>query len=93
MWKSGETLNISIAGNFVTDAMVWAYRASAEPVVLAIINSGGIRASFDRGNITMEDLLISFPFRIELSTSIREVSLLTKPPDGYDIKPTTSGDQ
>ena len=43
--------------------MVWAYRASAEPVVLAIINSGGIRASFDRGNITMEDLLISFPFR------------------------------
>ena len=47
----------------MTDAMVWAYRASAEPVVLAIINSGGIRASFDRGNITMEDLLISFPFR------------------------------
>ena len=56
--------------------MVWAYRASAEPVVLAIINSGGIRASFDRGNITMEDLLISFPFRIELSTNNRELSLL-----------------
>lgn len=65
MWRSGDKISTNhlYLGNFVTDAMVWAYRASAEPVVLAIINSGGIRASFDRGNITMEDLLISFPFR------------------------------
>ena len=51
----------NISGNFVTDAMVWAYRE--DNISLALINSGGIRASFDKGNITMEDLLISFPFR------------------------------
>ena len=28
-----------------------------------MIQSGGIRASFARGNITMENLLNSFPFR------------------------------
>jgi len=50
-------------GNLVTDAMVWAYRHSEDNISLSIINSGGIRASFDEGNITMEDLLISFPFR------------------------------
>jgi len=50
-------------GNLVTDAMVWAYRESQEDVRLSLVNSGGIRASFDQGNITMEDLLMSFPFR------------------------------
>ena len=50
-------------GNLVTDAMVWAYRQSQDDISLSMINSGGIRASFDKGNITMEDLLISFPFR------------------------------
>jgi len=50
-------------GNLVTDAMVWAYRESQEDVRLSLVNSGGIRASFDKGNITMEDLLMSFPFR------------------------------
>jgi len=50
-------------GNLVTDSMVWAYRQSQDEISLSMINSGGIRASFDRGNITMEDLLISFPFR------------------------------
>lgn len=50
-------------GNLVTDAMVWAYRQSQDDISLSMINSGGIRASFDEGNITMEDLLISFPFR------------------------------
>ena len=47
----------------MTDAMVWAYRQSQDDISLSMINSGGIRASFDEGNITMEDLLISFPFR------------------------------
>ena len=52
------------AGNFVTDAMVWAYRNQAgDPVSLALINSGGIKGFIDQGNITMENLLISFPFR------------------------------
>ena len=43
--------------------MVWAYRTNQERILLAIINSGGIKASFNKGNITMEDLLMSFPFR------------------------------
>ena len=44
--------------------MVWAYRANRENRPrLAIINSGGIKAAFDKGNITMENLLTSFPFR------------------------------
>merc|ERR1712192_376679 len=42
-------------GNLVTDAMVWAYRESQEDVRLSLVNSGGIRASFDivsiRGHI------------------------------------------
>ena len=34
----------NIAGNFVTDAMVWAYRNNQEKTIcLAIINSGGIK--------------------------------------------------
>lgn len=48
-------------GNLVTDAMVWAHRE--HDIQLAMVNSGGIRASFDRGRITMGDLLNSFPFR------------------------------
>ena len=53
-----------MSGNFVTDAMVWAYRdQTGERVSLAMINSGGIKGYIDKGNITMEDLLTSFPFR------------------------------
>ena len=39
------------------------YLSRKDDVQLAVINSGGIRASFDRGKITMGDLLNSFPFR------------------------------
>ena len=53
-----------ISGNFVTDAMVWAYRdQTGDRVSLAMINSGGIKGYIDKGNITMENLLRSFPFR------------------------------
>ena len=53
-----------ISGNFVTDAMVWAYRdQTGDRVSLAMINSGGIKGFIDKGNITMENLLRSFPFR------------------------------
>ena len=63
-FKLFGSLNIFLQkGNLVTDAMVWAYRHSQDNISLSMINSGGIRASFDEGNITMEDLLISFPFR------------------------------
>ena len=48
----------------MTDAMVWAYRdQTGEKVSLAMINSGGIKGYIDKGNITMENLLRSFPFR------------------------------
>ena len=48
----------------MTDAMVWAYRdQTGERVSLALINSGGIKGYIDKGNITMENLLRSFPFR------------------------------
>ena len=44
--------------------MVWAYRdQTGERVALAMINSGGIKGFIDKGNITMENLLRSFPFR------------------------------
>ena len=29
---------------------------------IALCNSGGIRAAFDKGNVTMEDILTTFPF-------------------------------
>jgi len=48
-------------GDLLTDAMVWAHRD--KDIRLAIVPSGGIRASFDKGKITMFDLLASFPFR------------------------------
>ena len=35
---------------------------STVPFRLALCNSGAIRAPFDAGNVTMEDLLTSFPF-------------------------------
>lgn len=38
-------------------------RENPDAVRLGMIQSGGIRASFARGNITMENLLNSFPFR------------------------------
>ena len=30
---------------------------------LALSNAGGIRASFDKGNITLADLMTAFPFQ------------------------------
>ena len=54
-------------GNFMTDSMVWAYRNKrahdGSKIRLALANSGSIRASFDKGNITVEDMLITFPFQ------------------------------
>ena len=54
-------------GNFVTDAMVKSWENSTMPdgsrLKLGLTNSGSIRASFDRGNVTVEDLMTSFPFQ------------------------------
>jgi len=54
-------------GNFVTDAMVDAWKNRTMPdnskVRLALTNSGGIRNTLDEGRITLEDLLSTFPFQ------------------------------
>jgi len=56
----------STLGNFVADAMVRAWENKTMPdgshVRIALCNSGGIRAAFDKGNVTMEDILTTFPF-------------------------------
>ena len=52
-------------GNWVTDTMVQAWRGKTpggKEVRIALANSGGIRSSIDKGNITMADLLAAFPF-------------------------------
>ncbi|XP_040581486.1 apyrase isoform X2 [Lepeophtheirus salmonis] len=48
-------------GNFITDAMLYHLQDSHD-VHLSLINSGGIRASLEIGNITREDLLTVIPF-------------------------------
>jgi len=56
----------SALGSLVSDIMVWSYRHkqnSGERVHLAFTNSGGIRGSFEKGNITKGDLLGAFPFQ------------------------------
>eukprot|EP00092_Neocalanus_flemingeri_P075469 GFUD01093483.1.p1 GENE.GFUD01093483.1~~GFUD01093483.1.p1 ORF type:complete len:581 (+),score=153.54 GFUD01093483.1:319-2061(+) len=69
---SGEVLSISRGresklGNFVVDAMVRSWENSTMPdgsrLRLGVANSGGIRATIDAGNVTMEDLMTSFPFQ------------------------------
>ncbi|KAL5433467.1 hypothetical protein PMIN07_011374 [Paraphaeosphaeria minitans] len=51
-----------LLGDFMADAML-AYRVDAgEAVDFAIINAGGIRATFDTGDITRGEVLTSFPF-------------------------------
>jgi 5'-nucleotidase len=70
--SAAETLLISrqvesTLGNWVADSMVGAWRGKRVPgggaVTLALINSGGIRAAIDQGNITLADLLSTFPFQ------------------------------
>ena len=54
-------------GNFVVDAMLRAWHNKTLPdgsrVRLSLANSGGIRAPFEKGNITQADLLAAFPFQ------------------------------
>jgi len=54
-------------GNFVADAMVRSWENSTMPdgsrLRLGLANSGGIRATLEAGNITLEDLMTSFPFQ------------------------------
>ena len=54
-------------GNFVCDSMVRSWENNTMPdnsiVRLALSNSGGIRATIEKGNITTGDLLTVFPFQ------------------------------
>jgi len=57
----------STLGNWVADAMVWAWRGKKAPgggsVRIGLVNSGAIRSAFNKGNITLADLLSTFPFQ------------------------------
>ena len=53
-------------GNLVADAMLG--RVADQGIDVAIMNSGGIRASVDEGEITMGEVLTVLPFQNALST-------------------------
>lgn len=53
-------------GNLVADAML--DRVKDQGVTIAIMNSGGLRASIDEGDVTMGEVLTVLPFQNTLST-------------------------
>ena len=53
-------------GNLVADAML--ARVADQGVQVAIVNSGGLRASIDAGEVTMGEVLTVLPFQNTLST-------------------------
>ncbi len=53
-------------GNLVADAML--SRVSDQGVSIAIMNSGGLRASIDAGEVTMGEILTVLPFQNTLAT-------------------------
>ncbi|KKL87463.1 hypothetical protein LCGC14_1934440, partial [marine sediment metagenome] len=53
-------------GNLVADAML--DRVKDQGIVVAIANSGGLRASIDAGEVTMGEVLTVLPFQNTLST-------------------------
>lgn len=55
-------------GDFAADALLWsAKQAVGDDVVAAVTNGGGIRATIDAGDITMNDMKTVFPFGNEVS--------------------------
>jgi 5'-nucleotidase len=62
-------------GNLVADAML--ERVRDQGISIALMNSGGVRASIDEGEITMGEVLTVLPFQNTLSTfQIKGVDLL-----------------
>lgn len=55
-------------GNLIADGMLDAARAAGTGAVMALQNSGGIRASIEAGPITMGDVLTVLPFNNDLVT-------------------------
>ena len=55
-------------GDFAADAILWAaQQALGDKVIAAVTNGGGIRASIQIGDITMNDMKTVFPFGNEVS--------------------------
>ncbi len=55
-------------GDFAADAILWAaQQALGDKVVAAVTNGGGIRASIQIGDITMNDMKTVFPFGNEVA--------------------------
>ena len=57
-------------GDFAADAILWGARQALgeDAVDLAVTNGGGIRASVEAGEITMNDMKTVFPFGNEVAT-------------------------
>ena len=53
-------------GNLIADAML--DRVQAQGISIAIMNSGGVRASMEAGEVTMGDVLTVLPFQNTLAT-------------------------
>ena len=53
-------------GNLVADAML--DRVASQGISIAIMNSGGVRASMDAGEVTMGEVLTVLPFQNTLAT-------------------------
>lgn len=53
-------------GNLVADAQL--DRVKEQGITLAIVNGGGLRASIDKGEVTMGDVLTVLPFQNSLAT-------------------------
>ena len=82
--RTGET-NL---GNLITDAMLF---ASPEADV-AITNGGGIRASIEKGDITLGGAMKAFPFTNFLSTiTVKGQDIMDALEHGVDSYPETAG--
>ncbi len=57
-------------GDFAADAILWGARQALgeDQVDVALTNGGGIRASIEAGDITMDDMKTVFPFGNEVAT-------------------------
>lgn len=81
--RAGE----STLGNVITDAMLKATGAD-----VALTNGGGIRASIEKGDITLGDAMTSFPFTNFLSTiEVKGQDIMDAIEFGVDAYPDTAG--
>jgi len=57
----------SVLGDLLADIMIWSYSnktfTNDDPVTVALVNSGSIRAPIEEGDITKGEIVTSFPFQ------------------------------